>query len=287
MNNIKIDFISDVHTDFWVKSLPPGLKLHKAISTFVEAVLKPLDGDVLVIAGDLGHYYVQDTAVLLKLKEYYHRIILVRGNHDMYLVSNNQQAKYDCDSFNRVIEMKHFCRENDIYYLDGDVIDIKGFKFGGVGMWYDTPTNDDIEIWKQTMNDSNLIMQGTPYSVNYGYGSKYKVHTFDTQKYYLEEVQKLKDMEPVDVLVTHMIPIMIPDDKIYHIYRGDVTNRFYMSDNKEHVNKLHPELVIFGHTHIQYDFNVDDIQYVCNPLGYKSEKTGNSIAQIEIFKGDI
>ena len=287
MKQIKIDFISDIHVDFWIPSkLPQGQKLFQKVSEYVEDTLKPQDGDVLVIAGDIGHYFSQDTLVLKKLKEYYERIVIVRGNHDMYLVSKNLQEKYNFDSFSRTLEMKRFCNENEIYYLDGDSIDIKGFKFGGVGMWYNTPTNDDIEYWKTTMNDSNLIMKGRPYTVSYGYGARHKVNTFDTQGYYLQEVQKLKELskKDIDVLVTHIIPTLIPEEKMPQQYAGDKSNMFYMSDNKEIVKEMNPELVIFGHTHIQYDMNIDGIQYVCNPLGYKSEKTNTSIQQIILYK---
>ena len=52
---LKIDFISDLHLDFWVKELnPQNPKFNKQIQEFIK-MINPLDGDVLVIAGDIGH----------------------------------------------------------------------------------------------------------------------------------------------------------------------------------------------------------------------------------------
>ena len=287
MKTLDIDFISDTHIDFWIKEKNVSNKLNILVEEYVKTILKPKGNKVLVIAGDLGHYFVQDTAVLLELKKYYKHLILVRGNHDMYLVSNAQQAKYDKSSSKRVNEMKEFCLNNDIYYLDGDTVNIDGFKFGGVGMWYDLPNIGDIDKWNHVMNDSNLIMEGsTPVRFQYGYGGYYKSSQWDTQGYYLKEVQKLKDLVPqnIDVLVTHISPIIIPDKYLKTEYRGDPNNIFYCSDNLSVIKDIDPEVVIFGHTHSSYDFDLEEQWFVCNPLGYKGERTGNEIQQITLVK---
>lgn len=283
----KVDFISDIHTDFWIKEKQPSEKLTKLVKAFINDVLKPKGGDILITAGDLGHYFAQDSEVLKQLKELYKRVIVVRGNHDLYLVSGNQQDKYKANSFNRVIEMKEFCVENGIDYLDGDVIDINGLKIGGVGMWYDLPTKYDVATWNQVMNDSNLIMEGVePVRFQYGYGHTHKESKWDTQAYYISEQEKLKSFvgQDVDVVVTHISPIITPDEQLAWEYRGDPNNIFYSSDNLDVIEEINPEVTIFGHTHTKYDFEVNKQWFVCNPLGYKCDKTGTEIQQLEITK---
>jgi len=289
MKELKVDFISDVHLDFWVKNVNPSMKLEHLVDIFIRKVLKPdMEnlGDVLVLAGDLGHYFNQDTELLKQLRAIYPKVVSVRGNHDLYLVSGNQQNKYHNDSFERVQEMKNWCAVNGIDYLDGEILEINGFNIGGVGMWYNLPTAADIEQWKQVMNDSNLIMDGiAPYNMNYGYGGRVKMSSFRTQEYYESEVEKLKSLKDLDLLVTHIPPILIPDH-LKGVYVGDHNNIFYESDNIENVKATGAEVVISGHVHTTYDFELDGVNLMINPLGYKGEKTGNSIAQTVIYRED-
>ena len=287
MKTLDIDFISDMHVDFWIKEKSPSNKLNMLAEAYVKDVLKPKGNKVLVMAGDLGHYFTQDSAVLLELKKHYEHLVMVRGNHDLYLVSDSQKSKYKHDSFNRVKEMKAFCRKNGIHYLDGDTIVIEGVKFGGVGMWYDLPHVTDLDSWNHVMNDSNLIMEGAgPIKFQYGYGGYHKASQWDTQGYYLKEVEKMRKFigQDIDVLVTHIAPIKMPDDILSWEYRGDPNNIFYHSDNMPLVKDINADVVIFGHTHTSYDFELEGEWFVCNPLGYKSEKTGTEIRQIQVTK---
>jgi Icc-related predicted phosphoesterase len=180
--------------------------------------------------------------------------------------------------------MQEFCKENGIHYLAGGAVDINGLVIGGTGMWYNTPKGSDVDFWKRTMNDSSLIMTHKPQTFMYGYGASTTMNGFDTQEFYLSEVEKLKSIGKVDVLMTHVCPIIIPDRYMPREYHGDPANMFYSSDNSAIIKSINPEIVIFGHTHDQYDMTVDGTWFACNPLGYKGEKSGNEILQIEIVK---
>jgi len=282
-----IDFISDVHIDFWLKEINPSMKLEHLIDIFIRKVLKPKGNHILVLAGDLGHYFAQDSELLKQLNAIYEHLVIVTGNHDLYLVSKNQQSKYRMHSYDRVNEMKEFCKKEGIHYLDGDVVEIDGLKIGGTGMWYDLEGDARLAQWNEQMNDSNLIMEGAePIRFQYGYGAYHKASQWDTQAHYHREVDNLKSMvdKDVDVLVTHILPVILPEEKMVSWYRGDKNNIFYMSDNMETVKAINPDVIIFGHTHESYDLDIESLWFICNPLGYKGEKTGNSIQQIEIVK---
>ena len=287
MKTYTIDFISDIHLDFWLKEKQANKKLENITENFIKTVLKPKGDYILVIAGDLGHYYTQDTELLGQLNKIYKHIIIVTGNHDLYLVSTNQKKKYRMHSYARVEEMKAFCEKEGIHYLDGNVVDIDGLKIGGTGMWYDLDGSPKLEKWNKVMNDSNLIMEGSePIKYQYGYGSYVKQSQWDTQAHYIKEVDKLAQLifKDVDVIVTHILPVLMPEEIMVPQYRGDENNIFYMSDNMDIVEEINPEVVIFGHTHETYDFDLNGIWFVCNPLGYQSERTGNEIRQIQITK---
>jgi len=280
---MKIDYISDIHTDFWVSPTSQHDKLARQLEHFITNTLKPLDADVLAIAGDLGHYFNQDSELLLALNKHYKDIILIPGNHDMYLVGNNQE-RYKLNSHLRMQEMQAFCDGYEgIHYLNGQVLELNGKRIGGLSMWYDLPTESEIQLWTETMNDSRLIMEDTkPYTVPFGYGGSMLVPSFDTQKYYNEQIEALSTMTDLDLLVTHVAPILIPEYERSRRFRGYATNIFYESDNKHLVQATGTKKVIYGHTHDRQEYNHSKINFYCNPLGYKTEATLNSIQQITI-----
>ena len=76
---MKIDILSDLHFDnyFYNKySKDDVIKFYSQIIDFKNC------GDVLVIAGDLGHNNHQNIKILKILKEFYKNIVCVLGNHD-------------------------------------------------------------------------------------------------------------------------------------------------------------------------------------------------------------
>ena len=191
---MKIDYISDLHLDHWVNKLNDSPKGRNKIVDFV-ANLYPQDGDILIIAGDLGHYNSQVKTMLEIFKGLYKEVFVVSGNHDMYLVSSGQESKYNYNSLERLSELEENCKELGIHYLDGQVVEIDGIKIGGTGMWYDLPTDSDIIDWTNVMNDSRLILNGyNRVHQAYSYGTTERKVTFDTQKFFANEKEKLEKM---------------------------------------------------------------------------------------------
>lgn len=129
-----IDILSDLHLDFYFK---PHLTTGENVASFFRPILTDNDtkkiGDVLIIAGDIGHYNEQNIEVLkIFLKEFYKHIICVLGNHDYYLVDGEAKYTFENDSFKRVEDMRKLInQEKSMYCLDGEVIEIEGIRFGG------------------------------------------------------------------------------------------------------------------------------------------------------------
>jgi Icc-related predicted phosphoesterase len=283
---MKVHYISDLHVDFWVRETNP----------------QSPKADVLIIAGDLGHYNHQDQAFLLKCKEVYKHIMFVRGNHDMYLISNRIKNKFLFDSMNRVNEMKRFCRENGIHYLDGNVISIDGYNFGGVGMSWDdsyyiklaskdcpdyNPSKNEVnEFFKNTMNDAKLIYGGSDnFDVQTAYGGRYFESSFNQNEYFeceYKKLQNINDYDNIDIMVSHYIPI-VPYEFSYSSYEDSSSSTFYMFDGYKDVERINPKYWIFGHMHSEYDFNYKDVNFLCNPLGYPGEYTFGKVREIELI----
>lgn len=121
------DLISDIHLDFWVKVDSNLRKMEKKIDVFVDSLIPSSPSNVLVIAGDLGHYNNQNVIMLRSLMRCYESIVMVRGNHDLYLVSGKQSKKYKWLSENRWREMKDFANQlPGLFVLEGDTIALEG-----------------------------------------------------------------------------------------------------------------------------------------------------------------
>ncbi len=291
---MKVAWISDTHTDFWVSGKLSGHKLLTAIENFVDEVLVPKEADILIFAGDNSHYNLQNQMMLQYIanKKMYKKIFITFGNHDMYLVSNSQESKYK-KSWNKVLELKEMCEAIDtVEFLDGNIIEVDGVKIGGCGMWYDysygkkIANMDDFSMlqkWKATMNDANLIKGDDHLGLNdtrsmYGYG-KMKIYSFDPLVFFDNEKEKmLKIIEDCDIFVSHIGPVVPPD--IRPEYKNVVTGFYYFDGERYLWSDKAPKAYIFGHTHDRHEFKVNNTWLFCNPLGYKSEGTG---AEIDVF----
>ena len=109
-NKLSIDILSDLHIDFYLNPIVKIVEEDILKSMFDPIFLpngKKEVSDVLVIAGDIGHYNFQNIQMLKIFKKlYYKYIVCVLGNHDYYLLDKEDRIMYDKDSFNRANEMK-------------------------------------------------------------------------------------------------------------------------------------------------------------------------------------
>ncbi len=276
---LKIDILSDLHVDFWVKEVnPQHPKFQLKMAEFIDMILPKSQnknlGDVLVLPGDIGHYNQQTMFLLIQLKKFYNEIIVTWGNHDMYLLSNNSIAKYKAQSSNRLVELKEICEGLDIHFLDGEVIEIQGVKFGGTGSWYNLPTAADQNHWKKIMNDSSKIYSGyatQPYGMYQSYSQPST--NWDSQKFYEEEKAKLIDIsnKGCDIFITHVA-----------LNEPTLEQGMDPKYDMELVKKSGAKFHIHGHTHQHLEYIQDDIQVICNPLGYPGDNTYSIVKQIEI-----
>lgn len=260
---IQFDLISDIHLDFWVKYSSNHTKHNQIVEKFVNSILPKEPSEVLVIAGDLGHYNKQNFIFLEKLKEYYRHILLVAGNHDYYLVSNSIKNKYRYNSMRRFQEMKTIAEQiPGVLFLDGDTVEISGVSFGGTGMWYDfqyginqlnIDANKVYESWKLISNDSVLI-EGLPRLV---------------EAMYTEELTKLKKvLDRSDVIITHISPdwSKVPLDHI-----NDSSNSFYYFNGRDLLSNLNQKIWCFGHVHRREDYFNEGCRLINASLGYPDE----------------
>ena len=261
---MKFDILSDLHFDYYFKTFPSQKDIRKVYDTiFVDR------GDVLIIAGDLGHDNQQNILVLKMIQRYYYKsIICVLGNHDYYLVNKKAENDYYMDSYKRAVEMKDLINNNyDIYCLDGDIVEIDGISFGGAMGWYsnaylkeyyplESYHSDAInKLWKNNVNDYEYI-KGVDY--------------YDTlYKHNLSKIESIYDK--CDVMITHINP-SFKNEHISPQYKGEVSNTFFCFDGHRFMDDGNMKYWVFGHTHDAISYEYNGVKCICNPLGYPNEK---------------
>lgn len=256
---MKIDILSDIHIDSWHD--PHTLLSHARFNEIFSPILLKNKGDVLIISGDLGHYNTQNLDILKRLKQEYQAIIYVWGNHDFYCVSNQQKKRYK-SGFEKANELREMINKEDgLYHLDGEIVEIGGIRFGGLMGWYGSAyLSNDREAnqarWHQLSNDSKIK----------GFEDVYfdDMHKADLLK--LEQMYK-----KVDVMITHTCPFLAHDGEPFYHFDGEK----YLKDGSM-------EVWVYGHTHKSVSDTSYNVNLVTNALGRKSEKRKIKPFQVEV-----
>ena len=273
---MKIDILSDIHFDYHFPHRGP-------YPYDVDSIRKKFDplflkenreiGEILIIAGDIGHYNDQNIAILKIIKElYYKQIICVLGNHDYYLVSLVQKDTYE-DSYARVTEMRELInREEGMYCLDGNVIEINGIRFGGCDSSYsnafikahfpkaDHPKGNN-EMWRRCMYDASAMVGINQYN-----------------QLYKEEILKVEQVyKECDVMITHVNPSYLKEH-MSPFFANNITSTFFCFDGHKYLQNGTMKYWIFGHTHDKIEYEFSGVKCVCNPLGSPQEQVSNEVS---------
>jgi len=227
---MKIQVISDVHTEFH----PDRGK------AFWESI--PVNGDVLVIAGDLGtsKYLVENLTAACKK---FPHVVYVTGNHEYWGAKGYRTAKEAIDTVNASFTNFHFL-------LDSHV-EIDGVRFLGNTMWF---RGDGLaQLYERAWSDFKQI-SGASHWI-------YKANA-TTRGYLRHEVKK------GDVVVTHHLPCDLSLDPTYKSGPMSWQNMFYVCDMSELILDEEPAAWIHGHAHVHNDYMLGETRVISNPHGY-------------------
>lgn len=253
---MNIDYVSDLHLDFYIE--PEGNQQNYTAKTcgFLQQLLPVMPAEVLVIAGDLSHFNQQSYDTLQFFSEHYKQVFFVFGNHDYYLISKKQRRKYHETSHEREIELIELVASlpNVQVLRDFEVHTYKGVRFAGSTSWYPLETFEQQMYFKQASNDSALI-----YELNIG-----ELHQ--------QEMKKYEQMPEVDVLVTHVPPILLDSHRKYG------SSACYVNELKD----IKASLCIFGHCHEQHVYEKAGISFAINALGYPKEELVKAIRTVAV-----
>ena len=250
MNELVVDYISDLHLSFYLKASSNGYE-EIQMDEFISRVIEPqAKGEILVVAGDITEFTKHGVLFLKKCAKYYKKVFFVAGNHEYYIsyfLNKDMKKDYDYASINKINEMRELVAHIDnVELLDrnsenGGIAEYKGFKIAGDTFWY---VPKDFISWL--------------YYIVFSLDSKF-IHAKDVTK-----VQMIKDLhqssidwynnlpDDLDLIVTHVPPIRTRRGSCY----------FYEVDDYK------APVWIFGHDHtIHADIQDGDTRLVSNPWG--------------------
>lgn len=258
---MKISYISDLHLDFHVHLNKNQIKFEKKTREFVDKLIQTDKGDkeVLVVAGDLSHYNKQSVWALQEFSKVYGLVLICLGNHDYYLVSNNQSSKYKGHSRNRIAELQAMVLQDierdNVQLLEGEMFEYKGIIFYGSTMWYPLETYEQQSFYSGISNDSKLIK---------------RINHYDEHEYQMERYNE--HIEFVNIMISHVPLIEMESHKKHN------STACYLTP----VEQLAP-ITISGHVHEQNEYITESGNKVyINAIGYDDENNELIIKSFEI-----
>ena len=245
---MKIALISDVHTEFNPKPLPP---LPEGVDVLV------LAGDIAV--GDYGEMWARDL-----FEDKVKHIVYVGGNHEGY--------GYVINDVHKVLRNLTVSNPN-FHFLENDTVTIDGINFVGATTW----TNYEVGnlglphlnmIHAKQLNDFRRVGWRDPD------GSIRMITPEDclnenqkSKAYIFSEIARLGKANTV--VVTHHAPT---EKSIAPQFMGDSLNCCFANNWQNELGYHGPALWFHGHVHNEFDYMMGDTRVVCNPLGYPSER---------------
>ncbi len=237
---MKVQLLSDLHNEFYLRSSPPPIEESEA--------------EVIVLAGDIdvglnGFRWAANEAERIKKP-----VIYVAGNHEFY--------HHDIDL---LAEMRGFAaKSGEVHFLENDELIIGEIRFLGCTLWTDyraagDPVLSMMEV-QQKLNDHHVVTKGERYFL-----------PEDALKIHLESrawlTEKLSDsFAGKTVVVSHHAPHLLCSHPSFPM---NAIGTAFLSDLCHMVEKA--DAWCFGHTHANLDVRVGKCRLVSNQRGYPRE----------------
>lgn len=268
---VKLDFISDLHIDSYIKEEDIDNNNNKNILNYFNLIFfdyKLGKRKYLLITGDFANKNKFTFFALRVLEKYYYDVIIfVLGNHDYFISKKDIENGIYKDSFDRINEVKNYvANSQSLFYLDGEIIEIEGIKIGGCNGWYDGSYSyqyakhfvmDEMTInnlWKEYMPDSKAIKGIKDYKTIFNIENK--------------KIDKIYDK--VEIMMTHVNPSFLKEH-LSQRYKTFESNAFYAFNGHRYLKDGNIKYWLFGHTHDFTEYIFKGVNVKSNPCGYNNE----------------
>lgn len=262
--------ISDVHLEFADLYLP---KTEQDKDT------------ILVLAGDTGlvhkpeQFHERFLPFISRCAYHFKHVVMIFGNHEHYHGSFLLTEEKFWNGF------CHFNIHN-VSILEKKSVIIDDVAFIGATLWTDCDKDSGYSeiIWQRGMADSQHIRTGDYKDFAYDR----KLTALDTirdhvkaKQFVWSEVDKYKAEGKKTVVVVHH---GVSGQSIHPMYAGSQFNMFFSSELTPEIQEHKPDIIIHGHTHMAFDYMIDDTRVIVNPRGYEGYETDPVLRGFDIDK---
>jgi Icc-related predicted phosphoesterase len=243
VSSLRILSFSDLHLEF-----RPG-----AIDGFDR-----LDGDVLVLAGDIVN--LMDVAHLDDILNQWRKpVIYVIGNHELY---TRRPMNFEISNFKSWLAENH----PHVHLLCDEAVTIDGVNFYGGTMWTDFNGSNpvDMQIASEQINDFELIYRTRTQCLT-------PEDTVTIHSSYKGKLLEWLVRGPTSqrVVVSYHAPVINPATKYG---TSPLQPAFNSLDMVPLIEQFQPNLWIYGHTHECDDQMLGKTRIISNQLGYPQER---------------
>ena len=238
---MKFRYFSDLHLEF--------IKPNK-IDIFLKQIPSGID-EICILAGDIGNPYQSNYESFINfISKNFKKAFIIPGNHEYY---NKTKTIQETNDFMK----NYFQKFNNISFLNNNYEIYDNYCFIGTTLWSKI-TNPDYEI-----NDV------------------YKIPDFDYIKYNelnrssVEFLENTVNKNENCIIITHHMPSEYLIDIKYKTKDMLSYNQWFYCDmdNLIETNKNKIKCWIYGHTHTPSNVIINEISFLCNPIGYPNENS--------------
>lgn len=221
--------------------------------------IRPVDADVLILAGDIANG-TAGLDLVAEIRDAYRAVIFVAGNHE-----------YDGRALPRLDEdLRHRGEELGIHVLENDSVTIDGVAFLGCALWTDFAIGEPEISQAAAIAEAEAVMdfgsiRVSPTDRPLTTADVVELHA--TSRDWLDRTLVERAPGPC-VVVTHFPP---SPGSIAPKYVGSPLNGAFVSNLHELIERHDIDLWIHGHTHHCVDYDVSGTRIFSNQLGYPGE----------------
>ena len=248
---MKLRYFSDLHLEF--------IKPNK-IENFIKKIPSGID-EICILAGDIGNPYQTNYDIFMNfISKNFKKTFLIAGNHEYYNKTQNMEEI-------NIFLKEYFQKFNNISFLDNNYENYNEFCFIGTTLWSHI-TNPIYEI-----NDVYSIP-------NFNYIKYNKLNT-KCVKFLDNALNNNNNC----IVITHHIPSSSLIDVKYKTTKMIPYNQWFYCDLDRLIDEKKDKIKcwIYGHTHTPSNVLINEIPFLCNPIGYPNENVNiNFQKNIEI-----
>ncbi len=240
---MKIRYFSDLHLEF----IKPN-KLEK----FIKKIPIGVDSinEICILAGDIGNPYTTNYDIFMKfISKNFKKSFVIAGNHEYY-----NKTKTIIETTNYLNE--YFSNFDNITFLNNNYEYYENYCFIGTTLW------SKITDLSNEINDVRAIPHFD--YIQYNELNRKCIN-------FLEEALESNDSQCV--VITHHVPsYSLINDKYKTSEMINYNQWFYCDmDKLIETKKDKIKCWIYGHTHTPSNVIINNISFLCNPIGYPNE----------------